>query len=74
MVDKELEQTIAAMEKAKKRQAKKLREAEAKQDTRKKMSVIASSTLNNDEDLILDKRTWDKLKQIDEAEDIEKFI
>lgn len=62
------------MEKAKKRQAKKLRENEAKQEHRKKMSVIASTTINNDEEMILDKKTWDKLKQIDEAEDIEQYI
>lgn len=61
-VDKELERTITRIDKQKKRQAKKLRELEQKQDYKKKMSVIASSTINNDEDLILDKKTWDKLK------------
>lgn len=29
------------------------------------MSVIAATAINNDEDLTLDKKTWDKLKQID---------
>lgn len=72
-VDKELENTIARMEKQKKRQAKKIRELEQKQDTRKKMSVIASTTINNDDELTLDKKTWDKLKQV-EAEDLDKYI
>lgn len=72
-VDKELERTITRIDKQKKRQAKKLRELEQKQDYKKKMSVIASSTINNDEDLILDKKTWDKLKQID-ADDLDKYI
>lgn len=72
-VDRELEETIARMEKQKKRQAKKQREMEQKMDTKKKMSVIASSTLNNDDELILDKKTWDKLKQID-VEDLDKYI
>lgn len=40
---------------------------------RKKMSVIASSTIENDEELKLDKKTWDKLKEI-EAEDLDKYI
>jgi hypothetical protein len=34
------------------------------------MSVIAASSLNNDEDLILDQKTWDKLKMVEDAEDI----
>lgn len=37
------------------------------------MSVIASSTIENDEDLILDKKTWDKLKKID-IEDAHKYM
>jgi len=37
------------------------------------MSVIAASSMNNDEDLILDSKTWDKLKLV-EAEDIQKYI
>lgn len=64
-VDKELEATIAKVEREKKRQAKKARERDAKQDMRKKMSVIAATAINNDEDLTLDKRTWQKLKTID---------
>jgi len=61
------------MDKQKKRAAKKQRELDAKQDTRKKMSVIASTTLNNDEDMVLDKKTWDKLRSI-EPEDLDKYI
>jgi hypothetical protein len=38
------------------------------------MSVIAASSLNNDEDLILDSKTWDKLKLIEDAEDIQKYL
>jgi len=72
-VDRELEQTMAKFEKIKKRAAKKQREMEAKQDIRKKMSVIASNTVNNDDDMVLDKSTWDKLKQID-IEDADKYI
>jgi len=64
-VDKELDETIKRVEREKKRQLKKEREREAKQDMRKKMSVIAATAINNDEDLTLDKKTWDKLKQID---------
>ena len=38
------------------------------------MSVIASTTLDNDEEMVLDKKTWDKLKQIEDAEDIQKYV
>lgn len=38
---------------------------DAKQDYRKKMSVIAATAIDNDEDLRLDKRTWETLKEID---------
>lgn len=37
------------------------------------MSVIASTSLNNDDEMTLDKKTWDKLKKI-EAEDLDKYI
>jgi hypothetical protein len=62
LVDKELEDTIKRVEKEKKRALKKERVAAAKQDIAKKMSVIAATTINNDEDLLLDSKTWDKLK------------
>lgn len=32
---------------------------------RKKMSVIASMTIDNDDELKLDQKTWDKIKKID---------
>ena len=37
------------------------------------MSVIAASTINNDEVLLLDQKTWDKLKKID-IEDAHKYM
>ena len=74
MVDKELDSTIKRVEREKKKAEKKEKVKEQKQDIRKKMSVIAASSLNNDEDLILDRRTWDKLKQVEDAEDIQKYI
>jgi len=61
------------MEKEKKRIAKKERELATKQEFRKKMSVIAATTLDNDEDLTLDRKTWDKLKTID-LEDLHKYV
>lgn len=73
MVDKELDETLKKMEREKKKQLKKEREREAKQDVRKKMSVIASSTINYDEDLTLDKKTRDILKKID-IEDVHKYV
>jgi hypothetical protein len=39
------------------------------------MSVIASSSMAyNDEDLILDQKTWDKIKSFEDAEEIEKYL
>lgn len=73
-VDRELQETLDALEKQKKRQAKKQREAEQKQDMRKKMSVIASTTIDNDDEMVLDKKTWAKLKQIEDADEIHKYI
>jgi hypothetical protein len=72
-VDRELEETIKKMERDKKKQLKKERERDAKQDIRTKMSVIATTTIDNDEELTLDKKTWDKLKKID-IEDAHKYI
>jgi len=71
-VDRELEQTIKQVERAQKRRMKKERERDQKQDLRKKMSVIASTNLNEDLELELDQRTRDKLKTMD-LEDIQKF-
>lgn len=64
MVDRELEESIKRVEREKKKHAKKEREQNAKQETRKKMSVIASTALENDEELTLDKKTWEKVREI----------
>ena len=61
-IDRELEETIKRMEKEKKRAAKKLKVQEDKSELRKKMSVIATTTLDNDEDLTMSKRLWDKVR------------
>ena len=37
------------------------------------MSVIASATIDNDDELMLDKRTMEKLKKVD-IEDVHKYI
>ena len=37
------------------------------------MSVIASTSINNDDELTLDRKTWDKLRQID-IEEVHKYI
>ena len=72
-VDRELQETIDRVEKMKKRQQKKERERDLKQDIRKKMSVIAATSINNDDELMLDAKTWDKLKQID-VEEVDKYL
>lgn len=72
-LDRELDETIRRVEKEKKKQMKKDREREAKQDIRKKMSVIAATSINDDEELLLDQKTWDKLKQID-IDEAHKYI
>ena len=54
------------MEKDRKRQAKKDKERKLKTDLRSKMSVIASTDLNNKNDEILfDRRTFEKLQNMD---------
>jgi len=73
LVDKELEDTLKRVAREKKKQAKKEREREAKQDIRKKMSVIAATSINNDEDLNLDKRTRDILNRIG-IDEVEKYL
>lgn len=62
-IDAELEKTMQRIEKEKKRLAKKERTAALKSDLRKKMSVIATTTLDNDEDLQMSKGLWDKLHE-----------
>jgi hypothetical protein len=37
------------------------------------MSVIAATSINNDDELMLDAKTWDKLKQID-VEEVDKYL
>lgn len=74
IVDKELDETIKRVERDKKKADKKEKAKEVKQDIRKKMSVIAASGLDNDEDLIMDQRTWAKLKAVEDAEDIQKYL
>jgi hypothetical protein len=61
-LDQELDETIARIAAARKRADKKDRVAAAKSDIRKKMSVIASSAIENDEDLMLSKRLWEKVR------------
>merc|ERR1712160_55092 len=61
-LDVELDETIARIAAQRKRQEKKDRVAAAKSDIRKKMSVIASSAIENDEDLTLSKRLWEKVR------------
>jgi hypothetical protein len=45
--------------KDKKRQAKKEKVLADKSELRKKMSVIATTTLDNDEDLAMSRKLWD---------------
>lgn len=62
-LDKQLEETLLRIQKEKKRQEKKERIQKAKSDLRKKMSVIASSGVDgNDEDLFLSRKIWEKLQ------------
>ena len=63
-VDKELEESIKRFEREKKKSTKKAAENQKKADTRKKMSVIAGTALENDEDLMLDEKTWEKVRDI----------
>lgn len=63
-VDKELEESIKRLEREKKKAAKKTAEAEKKADTRKKMSVIAGAAVENDEDLVLDEKTWERVREL----------
>lgn len=61
-LDRELEDTILRIEKDKKRQAKKDKVQEKKSDLRTKMSVIATTTIDNDEELYLSRKQWDQLR------------
>lgn len=64
-VDAQLDRILEKVEARKKRDLKKQKELDAKQDYRKKMSVIAATAIDNDDELRLDKRTWETLKEID---------
>ena len=64
--DKELEATIARVEKERKRQEKKERERKVKAELRAKMSVIASTDIyNQNDDVLFDRKTMEKLKAVD---------
>ena len=54
-LDKELEDMIQKIERDKKRQTKKDRVLAVKSDLRTKMSVIATTTIDNDEELYMNK-------------------
>ena len=60
-IDRELEETMKRMEREKKRQAKKEKVQHDKSELRKKMSVIATTVLDNDEDLTLSRKLWDEV-------------
>mmetsp|Transcript_46789 Transcript_46789/g.61895 ORF Transcript_46789/g.61895 Transcript_46789/m.61895 type:complete len:360 (+) Transcript_46789:884-1963(+) len=60
-IDRELEETMKRIAKEKKRQAKKEKVQADKSELRKKMSVIATTVLDNDEDLTLSRKLWDEV-------------
>ena len=62
-IDRELEETMRRIEKDKKRAAKKEKIIADKSELRKKMSVIATTTLDNDEDLLMSRKLWDDLQK-----------
>ena len=63
-LDRELEETIKKIERDKKRQEKKDRVQTVKSDLRTKMSVIASTTIDNDEELYMSKKQWDNFREV----------
>lgn len=62
-IDRELDETMKRIEKEKKRLAKKEKVQADKSDLRKKMSVIATTTLDNDEDLLMSRKLWDDVRK-----------
>lgn len=63
LLDQQLEATLHRIQREKKRVEKKERVLKAKSDLRKKMSVIASSGVDgDDEDLHLSQKLWDKVR------------
>jgi len=64
-LDRQLEETIARIEKDKKKAEKKERVLAAKADLRQKMSVIATNVeVDNDEDIYLNKNQWSELRKV----------
>lgn len=62
-IERALQETMQRVEKEKKRQAKKEKVAKDKSELRKKMSVIATTTLDNDEDLTMSAKLWDSVRK-----------
>lgn len=62
-LEKELDETISRMDAETKRKAKKENVLAKKSEERKKMSVIVGSTIENDEDLFLSRKMWDKVRE-----------
>ena len=62
-IDRELDETMKRIEKEKKRKDKKEKIANDKTELRKKMSVIATTTLDNDEDLVMSRKLWDDIRK-----------
>jgi len=62
-IDRELEETMKRMERDKKKAAKKEKVLQDKSELRKKMSVIATTMLDNDEDLTMSRKLWDDIRK-----------
>jgi len=73
-VDRELEKAIVRMEKDKKRRFKKDRKQEQKQEMMKKMSVIASTNINEDLELELDPKTRERMRAMMADEDAPQYF
>jgi AdoMet-dependent rRNA methyltransferase SPB1 len=73
-VDRELEQTIRQVEKDKKRRLKKDLKQQQKQEMMKKMSVIASTNINEDLELELDPKTRERMRAMMADEDAPQYF
>jgi len=62
-IDRELEETMKRIEREKKRKEKKEKVLADKSELRKKMSVIATTSLDNDEDMFLSQKLWDEVRK-----------
>lgn len=62
-IDRELEETMKRMEREKKKRDKKDKVLADKSELRKKMSVIATTMLDNDEDLTMSRKLWDDIRK-----------